>query len=252
MNTKFLIAPILSGTLLLSSSTFANTLNLFNNTHEIKVIQENKIHNDYEMAEKLGISSYVTLITIEEIELRRKESLSILESLQINTEDKEEAKIELNKIKNIKQFELFDNKMKEKEQKKIEADRLAEAEKLARDGIPDFDSNGRLIEVGLNQSPLAEEVIILLLKIPGHMNGAQYHIDTGLDNLIDQLTDAEAVHVIHRIEGPGFGQTGDGLAGSDSAYTDKIFVQNQVNKRFEGNIKNLLKYWGTNTRYGGY
>lgn len=118
MNTKFLIAPILSGTLLLSSSTFANTLNLLNNTHEIKVVQENKIHNDYEMAEKLGISSYITLITRDEIELRRKESLSLLEGLKINTEDKEEAKTELNKIKNIKQFEIFDNNMKERENRK--------------------------------------------------------------------------------------------------------------------------------------
>ena len=91
----------------------------------------------------------------------------------------------------------------------------------------------------------------MLLSIPGHRNGGSYHQSTGLDNIIDQLTDAEAVHVIHRIEGPGFGQTGDGLAGSDSAYTDKIFVENQVNRRFNGNIRSLLHAWGTFS-YGGY
>lgn len=230
---------------------------------KIELIEEHKINEDDEMKEKLSEGKIVSIVSKEEVEARREKSIEKINSLTLNEEQKKVALETVQKISSLSDFDSFeieqnkisdDNiriKKEEEERARLEEEKK-KAQTLANDGIPDFDSNGRLIEVGMNQSPLAEQVITLLLKIPGHMNGAQYHIDTGLDNLIDQLSDAEAVHVIHRIEGPGFGQTGDGLAGSDSSYTDKIFVQNQVNRRFQGNIKNLLKYWGTNTQYGGY
>ena len=62
-------------------------------------------------------------------------------------------------------------------------------------------------------SAAAQNVINLLIRIPGHSNGKDYHNATGLDAEINNLTTSEAVYVIHRIEGAGFGQTGAGYAG---------------------------------------
>lgn len=112
----------------------------------------------------------------------------------------------------------------------------------------EFDDNGLLVE---STSGTAEQVISLLLSIPGHSNGAGYHASTGLDGLIDQLSTPEAVHVIHRIEGAGFGQTGGGYAGYDSPESHQAFVNQQVNNRFGGSVHSLLKAWGTFS-YGGY
>ena len=71
--------------------------------------------------------------------------------------------------------------------------------------------------------------------------------------MIDQLSVEEAVDVIHRIEGAGFGQTAAGLAGTDSHATHQAFLDQQVNGRqeFGNSIFNLLKKWGT-YQYSGY
>lgn len=110
-----------------------------------------------------------------------------------------------------------------------------------------YQANGLLVEAA---SPLAQSVVNGLLSIPGHANGAYYH-QNGLDNLINQLSTAEAVWVVHRIEGAGFGQTGDGFAGLDTPASHRTFVQNQVNRRFGGSVHALLRAWGTFS-YGGY
>ena len=143
-------------------------------------------------------------------------------------------------------LEKLDKSYKE-EQKRIEDERIAKekAEQAKRNTIQ-FDSNGLLVE---HTSDNAERVITLLLAIPGHANGAVYHAQ--IDPIIDQLSAAEAIHVIHRIEGAGFGQTGDGLAGIDSPATHRNFIERQVNNRFGGSIHALLKKWGTYS-YGGY
>lgn len=143
-------------------------------------------------------------------------------------------------------LEKLDKSYKE-EQKRIEDERIAKekAEQAKRNTIQ-FDSNGLLVE---HTSDNAEKVITLLLAIPNHMNGSAYHAQ--IDPIIDQLSAAEAIHVIHRIEGPGFGQTGDGLAGVDSPATHRNFIERQVNNRFGGSIHALLKKWGTYS-YGGY
>lgn len=143
-------------------------------------------------------------------------------------------------------LEKLDKSYKE-EQKRIEDERIAKekAEQAKRNTIQ-FDSNGLLVE---HTSDNAERVISLLLSIPGHANGAGYHAQ--IDPIIDQLSAAEAIHVIHRIEGAGFGQTGDGLAGVDSPATHRNFIERQVNNRFGGSIHALLKKWGTYS-YGGY
>ena len=143
-------------------------------------------------------------------------------------------------------LEKLDKSYKE-EQKRIEDERIAKekAEQAKRNTIQ-FGSNGLLVE---HTSDNAERVITLLLSIPGHANGAAYHAQ--IDPIIDQLSAAEAIHVIHRIEGAGFGQTGDGLAGIDSPATHRNFIERQVNNRFGGSIHALLKKWGTYS-YGGY
>lgn len=143
-------------------------------------------------------------------------------------------------------LEKLDKSYKE-EQKRIEDERIAKekAEQAKRNTIQ-FDSNGLLVE---HTSDNAERVITLLLAIPDHKNGSAYHAE--IDPIIDQLSAAEAIHVIHRIEGAGFGQTGDGLAGADTPVTHRAFIERQVNSRFGGSIHLLLKKWGT-YHYGGY
>ena len=144
-------------------------------------------------------------------------------------------------------LEKLDKSYKE-EQKRIEEEKKKqeEAEAQAKHNNIQFDANGLLVEA---TSGNAERVISLLLSIPGHANGAAYHAQ--IDPIIDQLSAAEAIHVIHRIEGAGFGQTGDGLAGVDSPATHRNFIERQVNNRFGGSIHALLKKWGTYS-YGGY
>lgn len=146
-------------------------------------------------------------------------------------------------------LEKLDKSYKE-EQKRIEEEKKKqeEAEAQARRNNIQFGSNGLLVE---HSSDNAERVITLLLAIPNHKNGSAYHAQ--IDPIIDQLSAAEAVHVIHRIEGAGFGQTADGLAGVDSPATHRAFVERQVNGRreFGGSIHQLLKLWGT-FDYGGY
>lgn len=144
-------------------------------------------------------------------------------------------------------LENLDKSYKE-EQKRIaeEKKKQEEAEAQARKNNIQFDSNGLLVE---HTSANVERVITLLLAIPDHKNGSAYHAE--IDPIIDQLSAAEAIHVIHRIEGAGFGQTGDGLAGADTPGTHRAFIERQVNSRFGGSIHALLKKWGTYS-YGGY
>jgi len=111
----------------------------------------------------------------------------------------------------------------------------------------EFDGNGLLVE---SPTGNAQAVINGLLGIPGHSNGQSYHAN-GLDALIDTLTTPEAIYVIHRIEGAGFGQTGAGYAGYDTPASHQAFVNQQVNGRFGGSVHALLKAWGTFS-YGGY
>lgn len=111
-----------------------------------------------------------------------------------------------------------------------------------------FGADGLLV---MQASGRAQQVVNLLLGIPGHSNGAGYHQSTGLDGLISQLSTAEAIWVLHRIEGAGFGQTGDGYAGMDTPASHRAVVANQINRRFSGSIHALLYAWGTYS-YGGY
>lgn len=123
-----------------------------------------------------------------------------------------------------------------------------QASALGDKGDLQFDENGLL---KMKQSDRAQEVINLLMAIPGHSNGASYHQLWNIDSKIDELTTEEAVWIMTRIENPGFGQTGAGLPGVATPETHKAFVEQQVNRRFGGSIHELLKHWGTYS-YTGY
>lgn len=113
---------------------------------------------------------------------------------------------------------------------------------------PRFGPNGLLIMDGGGN---AKQVYNLIHAIPGGMNGGNYHIQTGLDNLIDTLTTPQAFWVLYTLEGPGFGQLADGYAGFDTHESHQALITNQLDRRFNGSIHQLLKKWGT-FAYNGY
>ena len=113
---------------------------------------------------------------------------------------------------------------------------------------PRFGPDGLLIMDGGGN---AKQVYNLIHSIPGGMNGGNYHIQTGLDNLIDTLTTPQAFWVLYTLEGPGFGQLADGYAGFDTHESHQALITNQLDRRFNGSIHQLLKKWGT-FAYNGY
>lgn len=113
---------------------------------------------------------------------------------------------------------------------------------------PRFGTDGLLIMDGGGN---ANQVYNLIHAIPGGMNGGSYHVQTGLDNLIDTLTTPQAFWVLYTLEGPGFGQLADGYAGFDTHESHQALITNQLDRRFNGSIHQLLKKWGT-FAYNGY
>lgn len=113
---------------------------------------------------------------------------------------------------------------------------------------PRFGPDGLLIMDGGGN---ANQVYNLIHAIPGGMNGGSYHVQTGLDNLIDTLTTPQAFWVLYTLEGPGFGQLADGYAGFDTHESHQALITNQLDRRFNGSIHQLLKKWGT-FAYNGY
>lgn len=113
---------------------------------------------------------------------------------------------------------------------------------------PRFGPDGLLIMDGGGN---AKQVYNLIHAIPGGMNGGSYHVQTGLDNLIDTLTTPQAFWVLYTLEGPGFGQLADGYAGFDTHESHQALITNQLDRRFNGSIHQLLKKWGT-VAYNGY
>ena len=176
-----------------------------------------------------------------------------VEVARVNTK----IKLALDKTR-AEQKRQEEQKAKEEAERKAkeEAERKAqEQEQAAQASTPtpvatelQFGADGLLV---MQASGRAQQVVNLLLGIPGHANGAGYHQSTGLDSLISQLSAAEAIWVLHRIEGAGFGQTGDGYAGMDTPASHRAVVANQINRRFGGSIHALLYAWGTYS-YGGY
>ena len=238
-HTKKVIIGLLASTALFGSVAYSeeiqtatvDTLNFVTNT---KVATEDDVIKAKDTINKLYLSKEYKESTKDSIKVKMPEDevYNIVKTLleKLDKSYKEEQK------------RIEEEKKKAAEEKK----KQEEAEAQAKHSNIQFDANGLLVEA---TSGNAERVISLLLSIPGHANGAAYHAQ--IDPIIDQLSAAEAIHVIHRIEGAGFGQTGDGLAGIDSPATHRNFIERQVNNRFGGSIHALLKKWGTYS-YGGY
>ena len=280
-HTKKVIIGLLASTALFGSVAYSeeiqtatvDTLNFVTNT---KVATEDDVIKAKDTINKLNLSKEYKESTKDSIKVKMPEDEVYNIVKTAKTESENNSKAENNKAselvdkynssktednyKKAKDYiaTIFDSseqktllekldKSYKEEQKRIEDERIAKekAEQAKRNTIQ-FDSNGLLVE---HTSDNAERVITLLLAIPGHANGASYHAQ--IDPIIDQLSAAEAIHVIHRIEGAGFGQTGDGLAGADTPGTHRAFIERQVNSRFGGSIHLLLKKWGT-YHYGGY
>ena len=134
---------------------------------------------------------------------------------------------------------------------KAEAEKTPQSQSVPQTAAPtggvSFGADGLLI---MQASSAAQGVVNELLAIPGHSNGASYH-QNGLDNRINALSVPEALWVLWRIEGQGFGQTGTGHVGYDSPESHQALVTYQLNRRFGGSIHALLRSWGTYS-YGGY
>lgn len=281
-HTKKVIIGLLASTALFGSVAYSeeiqtatvDTLNFVTNT---KVATEDDVIKAKDTINKLNLSKEYKESTKDSIKVKMPEDEVYNIVKTAKTESENNSKAENNKAselvdkynssktednyKKAKDYiaTIFDSseqktllekldKSYKEEQKRIEEEKKKqeEAEAQAKHNNIQFDANGLLVEA---TSGNAERVISLLLSIPGHANGAVYHAQ--IDPIIDQLSAAEAIHVIHRIEGAGFGQTGDGLAGIDSPATHRNFIERQVNNRFGGSIHALLKKWGTYS-YGGY
>lgn len=281
-HTKKIIIGLLASTALFGSVAYSeeiqtatvDTLNFVTNT---KVATEDDVIKAKDTINKLNLSKEYKESTKDSIKVKMPEDEVYNIVKTAKTESENNSKAENNKAselvdkynssktednyKKAKDYiaTIFDSseqktllekldKSYKEEQKRIEEEKKKqeEAEAQAKHSNIQFDANGLLVEA---TSGNAERVISLLLSIPGHANGAAYHAQ--IDPIIDQLSAAEAIHVIHRIEGAGFGQTGDGLAGIDSPATHRNFIERQVNNRFGGSIHALLKKWGTYS-YGGY
>ena len=111
-------------------------------------------------------------------------------------------------------------------------------------GIPAVDDNGYIVR---QQSQAGQDVINrLFAEIPSHANGTH---SAELDAMIDNLSAEECAWVMSRIENDVYGQSD--RSGHATPETDQHFIENQVNRRYGGDIHNLLKAWGTYT-YSGY
>lgn len=197
---------------------------------------------------------------VKQLELESVKQESKKKETELNNHNQEKTLAE-EKLKTLtdeedklkKETEALENKLKEIEEAKAKEEAAKNAVSTSGTtsnggGSLSFSSDGLLVE---QHTAASQNVINLLLGIPNHSNGSWYHQSTGLDSYIDQLSIEEAVNVIHRIEGAGFGQTGAGYAGFDTPESHRVFVEQQVNRRFGGDVRLLLKKWGTYS-YGGY
>lgn len=253
--TVFVALPILSATSVAKADTpILDTL--IENIHEtvknipIDTPELPEKRDAYALTMSLRIQRQLIAEKIKEVNEKRPSKAEL--TRQAERLEKERLEQEHLEQERLEQERLAQERL---EQERLERERL-QPKKVAEtpqsivtpnhEGLR-FGQDGLLIEEATGR---AQEVINRLLSIPGHANGQYYH-NNGLDDLINQLSTAEAVYVIHRIEGAGFGQTGDGYAGYDTPESHRVFVQNQVNGRFGGSVHALLRAWGTFS-YGGY
>lgn len=253
MKSKKVIATSLLGVSMLGTAMYNNNVvaHAEQESEEIvKTIREGGVNPEHP-----ELKSEINRFGVKQLELETLKGEHNKLKTELDSQNQEKGLAE-EKLKTLsdeeeklkKENEELEAKVKELEQKKAQ-EKAAEEEKARADsGTPSFGSDGLLIE---RHTAASQNVINLLLSIPNHSNGAYYHQATGLDAYIDQLSVEEAVNVIHRIEGAGFGQTGAGYAGFDTPESHQVFLRQQVYGRFGGNVRELLKKWGTYS-YGGY
>ena len=215
--------------------------------------------------ENLNVVALKQAVASQKLESTQKTVTKLKEETKKAEDDLTAAKKSEEELQ--KQIKELEEKVKAKEEKEAQAskrqsqsqarlespsnqtsDESYVAPASTNSGSPYFGADGLLVESATGR---AQDVINHLLAIPGHANGSWYHAQYGLDAKINSLSVEEAVYVIHRIEGAGFGQTGDGYAGYDTPASHRNFLNNQVNNRFGGDIWALLRSWGTYS-YGGY
>jgi hypothetical protein len=215
--------------------------------------------------ENLNVVALKQAVASQKLESTQKTVTKLKEETKKAEDDLTAAKKSEEELQ--KQIKELEEKVKEKEERETQAskrqsqsqsrsespsnqtsDESYVAPASTNSGSPYFGADGLLVESATGR---AQDVINHLLAIPGHANGSWYHAQYGLDAKINSLSVEEAVYVIHRIEGAGFGQTGDGYAGYDTPASHRNFLNNQVNNRFGGDIWALLRSWGTYS-YGGY
>lgn len=215
--------------------------------------------------ENLNVVALKQAVASQKLESTQKTVTKLKEETKKAEDDLTAAKKSEEELQ--KQIKELEEKVKEKEEREAQAskrqsqsqsrsespsnqtsDESYVAPASTNSGNPYFGADGLLVESATGR---AQDVINHLLAIPGHANGSWYHAQYGVDAKINSLSVEEAVYVIHRIEGAGFGQTGDGYAGYDTPASHRNFLNNQVNNRFGGDIWALLRSWGTYS-YGGY
>lgn len=218
-----------------------------------------------EEKENLNVVALKQAVASQKLESTQKTVTKLKEETKKAEDDLTAAKKSEEELQ--KQIKELEEKVKEKEEREAQAskrqsqsqarsespsnqtsDESYVAPASTNSGSPYFGADGLLVESATGR---AQDVINHLLAIPGHANGSWYHAQYGVDAKINSLSVEEAVYVIHRIEGAGFGQTGDGYAGYDTPASHRNFLNNQVNNRFGGDIWALLRSWGTYS-YGGY
>jgi hypothetical protein len=237
--------------LLVSPSVLTNSVSAESSKPTCRSISESKIIQDSRDYQKVS-QKQITIISPTDINSKRTDTNNYINTLNLPEDQKNQAKNEINSTDSLSAIDSIknnytnisnDNTKRQEEEKK-----QAEEHEKEMNGPVTFNSDGTL---EYTKSDSAQEVINLLLAIPGHSNGAEYHKTWHIDEKIDNLSVKECVYVLRRIEDNGFGQTGDGLAGQETSESHHKFVENQLNKRYGGSIKNLLKKWGTYS-YGGY
>lgn len=238
-------------TLLVGTSVLTNSVNAESSKPTCRSISESKIIQDSRDYQKVS-QKQITIISPTDINSKRTDTNNYINTLNLPEDQKNQAKNEINSTDSLSAIDNIknnytnisnDNTKRQEEEKK-----QAEEHEKEMNGPVTFNSDGTL---EYTQSEAAQEVINLLLAIPGHSNGSEYHKTWHIDEKIDNLSVKECVYVLRRIEDTGFGQTAGGFAGQETSESHHQFVENQLNKRYQGSIKNLLKKWGT-YEYGGY
>ena len=227
----------------------------------LSLARSHPVHAESEPSEETGVKRTIKIVVDESADSKQitEDFLTGVSDLSNQLHDKSrQAIIDADNARKAQEAEAARQAAEAAKQAELAAQEAAKAQTTQRtlpatsatpsNTRPYFGNDGLLVH---HYSDRVQQVINLLSGIPGHSYGSDYHITTGLDNLIDSLTVEEAVEVLYRIEDPGFGQTGASYAGYATPESHQAFMTQQIDGRFGGSMHNLLKAWGT-FNYPGY